>query len=138
MKGLALWTYMVLLITVISVAFLTQAVLGAVGETVRNSARLQTDQITGIINFMHSAPEGTKHAFRMPQVDCRVEFNSIGVIVSVRSRTDETFTSEFVERSGMPVVVEDESSVFDCKLKPSITFLKCADRIKVSSRAVVC
>src|SRR3989338_6865248 len=78
-KGLALWTYMIIFLTLVAIYFYVSNVVGAFSESARTSAAMHSDKMAGAINILQASPSVTCNTYFLPKMKCRIRVDSMRV-----------------------------------------------------------
>ncbi len=79
-RGLLLWTYITVFLTIVMLVFFIQVVFGSIDDNVRTSSKINAEQIAGIINILQSSPSNTSYTINLPKMDCLIKITKNSVI----------------------------------------------------------
>jgi hypothetical protein len=128
MKGLALLTVIVLFAVNLPIAIWGQNYLASLNsETKKDDAIFLSLEITGIVNLLQSAPDGTVHKMTLPKADCKIIMkldkdteNAVGVKVVTFPKDEFFYESNFIETDVIiraPDIEEDSDAMITCDRK---------------------
>ena len=134
MKGFALWTTILVILTlIIAMTFLLPSLITSRSKVVELSAALNAEEISGIINLLQTAPVGTVHQYSLPKTECKIKIGYNSVTVSVTSGRKETYTLGYIQN----VDVTESTENCDPKNEKIIYFVRC-ERSVVMSQSGAC
>lgn len=111
-QGPPMWTYIVLATMLVVVSFLSQPLLESVEFQKANNARLEAQEIAGLINFAKTSDSySLTYNKRLYQRDCTVEVNDRAVAVKIGSGSTQVNATVNVIQT--PVRVQERQ--IDCR-----------------------
>ncbi len=133
-----LWTFILIFLTLVAVYFYVSNVFGAVSESVRASASLNSDKITGIINVLQASPSVTCNRYALPRIDCTLRIDNMRVNFT-DNKNHISYINYYLQS---PVTVSTGSGIIEIMCDPStekaIYMARCGNEIIISDSAITC
>lgn len=138
-KGLVLWTYMIIFLTLVAIYFYVSNVIGAFSESARTSAALHSDKMAGVINVLQASPSVTCNTYFLPKMKCKIRIDSMRV----------NFTDEVNKISDITYYLQAPASVklgssklIEISCDPSrekvLHMARCSNEIIISDDFIAC
>lgn len=130
-QGPLQWIFIVLLVTLMLVAFMASPLNEAMNEGVRNNVQLKLQEISSIMSIIESSPGDMKYVnYPMPEADCTLKFqNGLASFKVKISGAEVMFSKGFITRKDVQIT----SIEIPCKGTKSINFEKKNGKIMITS-----
>ncbi|MBI4176373.1 MAG: hypothetical protein HY518_04150 [Candidatus Aenigmarchaeota archaeon] len=105
MKGISpiMWTYMTLALLLIILVYFSGALFASIDAAVKNNARLQAQEIAGVISMMKTSDSQTLFYTKGIPENCVIEISDDFVTVTIKNDEKETENTFAIEQSDVTV-----------------------------------
>lgn len=132
-----LWTFILIFLTLVAIYFYVSNVFGAVSESVRASASLNSDKITGIINVLQVSPSVTCNRYALPRIDCTLRIDDMRVNFT-DNKNQISYINYYLQS---PVTVRTGGMIeiaCDPSTEKAIYMARCSNEIIIKDSAITC
>ncbi len=139
MKG-QLWDICVIVLTFGFLIFIVYMAFGSVSETVKISAIVNSEKVTGVINVLQSSATETTQSYFLPDGECKLTISTYEdlAIVNFTSTAFGATQSSITEPLTTGVVVNGFEADCDKNKETRVYFQRCMDEIFIGLQEVQC
>ncbi|MFH0949316.1 MAG: hypothetical protein V1802_02405 [Candidatus Aenigmatarchaeota archaeon] len=135
MKGMMLSALIVIVVVGLLLIYLVSSIFGSVALVTQTSARLNAENVAGIINMLMTSSEQATQKYIMPKIDCTLSIKNGFVDFTVRGKQNEIWIMPYLRSN---IAVGELIENCNAQAEKELYFTKCTDMIFIGSSPVVC
>lgn len=125
-----------LIVTSVIGFFVLYSITGFIGESIATNARLQANELAGVINILQSSPYKTTYAYSLPPVEGFLKIDGTKLNFTITSPAKRSYAMNFI--GNIPVKISDDRTINFNKKKREIYITRCKNEIIISRGEAEC